>query len=60
MSDLPCQVLIPPPSLGQFQKPFLVERIIDEWRMQQMWEVLNGPVVEDDYHTPVLCYTLSY
>lgn len=47
---LPRQVLIPSPSLGQPQEPWLPEGVVDEGGVKQMGEVLDGPVVEDDDH----------
>lgn len=60
MGYLPCQVLIPSPSFRKIEKPLLIEWEIYERRMQQVREVLNGPIIEDDDHFFPFCNTLSH
>ena len=59
MCHLPRQAFIVVPSVASFQVPFVPQREIDEWTVEQVREVLNSPVVEDYHHTPILGNTLS-
>ena len=59
MCHLPRQAFIVVPSVASFQVPFVPQREIDEWTVEQVRKVFNGPVVEDNNHLLVLSDTLS-
>lgn len=52
----PRQSLVVVPPVAVLQVPLVVEREVDERRMEQVGEVFYGPVVEDDNHASVLGY----
>ena len=57
---LPRQAFVVVPSVATLQVPLMVEREPDERAMEKIWEVLDGPVEEDDGHLLMFGHTLRH
>ena len=60
VGHLPGQSLVVVPAVATLQIPLVPQGKVDERTMQQVGEVLYGPVVEDNDHPALLSNTLSH